>query len=79
MTGGGRSSAGLERKNTSGSTKRTSPQDPALPDQFSVSSFCLHKPVLRERPTTRETSRSLDRSSALQASSAKPTAQVLDN
>ncbi|CAN8019050.1 unnamed protein product [Ixodes persulcatus] len=37
VPGGGKSSGGLERKSTSGSTKRTSPQDPALPDQFSVS------------------------------------------
>ncbi|CAN7989724.1 unnamed protein product [Ixodes pacificus] len=35
VPGGGKSSGGLERKSTSGSTKRTSPQDPALPEQFS--------------------------------------------
>ncbi|EEC18572.1 hypothetical protein IscW_ISCW023280 [Ixodes scapularis] len=36
VPGGGKSSGGLERKSTSGSTKRTSPQDPALPEQFSL-------------------------------------------
>lgn len=37
----GKVQGGLERKSTSGSTKRTSPQDPALPEQFSVG-FHVH-------------------------------------